>query len=199
VEIIAFSRQADRRLPLGTDRAAARAAIAEIAPGGQTGLFEAVLIGIRDLERLERDRRPGQYRTALVVLSDGGDTSSRVSFDQVLEDARRSGVLVYGVSLRTDERGRSLAPPFGLAQLAHDTGGWVIAAHEPASVISIYQDIGAELRHLYRLGYNSSNPARDGAWRPLSVRVANPEARVRARAGYYAPRGLPRFAREGKR
>lgn len=59
--------------------------------------------------------------------------------------------------------------------------------------------IGAELRHLYRLGYNSSNPARDGAWRPLSVRVANPEARVRARAGYYAPRGLPRFAREGKR
>lgn len=187
VEVIAFSARASRLFPLASPENAAEQAIAGLRATGTTGLFEATLVALRDLERAQRDR-PTEYRNAIVILSDGEDTSSLVAFEDVLEDVRRSGVLVYGLSLRTDERGRSLGPLREISQFAFDSGGQTVAVQNLGSLVPTFQEIGTDLRHLYRLGYVPSPLVRDGRWHSISVRVPGKDVRVRTRSGYYAPR-----------
>lgn len=191
VEIITFNERADRRYSLGADRAAARASIADVSAHGQTGLFEAILVALRDLERAQK-QSPFDYRSVMLILSDGEDTSSLLTFEDVLEDVRRSGVMVYAVSLQTNARGEWQPPPFELAQFAFDTGGRAVGVRNLVDLNAIYQEIGVELRHLYRLAYMPPTTARIGAWRPISVRVTGRKnAQVRTRSGYYAPRQPP--------
>jgi Ca-activated chloride channel family protein len=192
VELITFNGRVARPVPLGASRQAAADAIDGLVAGGQTSLFEAIAVGVHDLERFA-PRAGVDYRKALVVLSDGEDTSSRLAFEDLLDDARRSGVLVYTISLRTDKAGRWLTAPYHLTSLARDTGGRVISVQDIESLTTIYKDIAAELRHLYRLGYVPSRAERDGAWRTVAVRVRNRSLHVRTRAGYYAPRAPSAF------
>ena len=124
----------------------------------------------------------------LILLSDGEDTRSLLPFDDVLEGVRRSGVLVYTISVRTDDHGQIVAPRWQMARLANDTGGRAVAVRDPAGLTQIYQDIGVELLYLYRVGYVPSTPVRDGSWRAVSVRVPTKDLLIRTRSGYYAPR-----------
>lgn len=186
VGLITFARRADRAVPLGTDHRAAERAVAEIPPaGGLTGMFDAILVALQDLKQA-RARTSEESRYVMIVLSDGQDTSSLVDFDEVLDAVRRSDVMVYGISLRTDAKDRWLAPGYELARLAADTGGRAVGVRATQDLTSIYEEIAAELRHLYRLGYVSSNTGGDGKWRTVSVRVARPDARARTRRGYFA-------------
>lgn len=185
VEILAFNDVTTRVYPLGDDRAVAERSTADLSARGTTGLYDAVLVGLRDLERARRDQT--RYQAAIVILSDGEDTVSRERFEDVLEDARRSSVAIDVISLRTDKRDHAMPPLHELTQLASDTGGQSVAVHRLADLVPIYEGIGADLRHQYQLGFVSSSTARDGRWRRLSVRVANPDVVVRTRAGYYAP------------
>lgn len=146
-----------------------------------------MLVGLRDLERAQHAGLT-DHHNALVILSDGEDTSSLVSFDHVLEDVRRSGMMIHAISRRTDERQRWLAPPCALSRLAYDSGGRAVAVQTVADLASIYQEIGLELQHLYRLGFEPAPSIRDGRWRSISVRVPGKDVRVRARSGCYAPR-----------
>jgi Ca-activated chloride channel homolog len=185
VEVLAFNEASNRLYPLGTDHAAAEESIADLSASGATGLYDAVLVGLRDLERAQRDRSV-DFRQVLVILSDGEDTASHDAFEDVLGDARRSRVAIDVISLRTDSHDRWLAPARELAQLAFDTGGQAVAVRRLADLASIYEGIAAELRHQYRLGYVSSSTIDDGRWRRISVRTANKDLVVRTRAGYYA-------------
>lgn len=187
VEVMAFNQRAERLIPLGSDRAAAERALSGVAATGQTALFEAALIAVRDLQAARRGKA-SEYREAIIVLSDGEDTSSRLPFEDVLDEVRRSGVIVYAVSLRTDEREKPLPPLHEISQLANDTGGRTTAVRDLAGLARVYEDIGIELRQMYRLGYSPAAAAQDGRWHALSVRVLIADARTRTRAGYYAPR-----------
>lgn len=188
IEIIAFGDRTERLLAFSADRAAAQNAIAALYAYGMTTLFESLSIALRDLDQLRR-RETAEYRPAIVILSDGEDTKSVLAFDDVLEQARQSGVLIYTVSLRADAKGQLLPTPHELFQLANDTGGRAIAIADPEKLKPVYEEIGAELRHLYRLAFLPTGTANDGAWRRLSVRVPTQMgASVRTRAGYYAPR-----------
>lgn len=188
VGALAFNERAEWAAPLGSERATALAAIEALSATGATGLFEAIHIATR---ALEARRGAAESRQALVVLSDGEDTSSRLDFEEVLDATRRSGVVVYAVSLHTDERGRELAVPFELAQLAFDTGGRTFTPRG-RTLASIYEEIAAELRHLYRLGYVPDRERADGRWHQIAVRLTNRDAVIRTRSGYYAraPRPL---------
>ena len=193
LEVVAFGDRADRRLAFSTDRALAAQAVAELSAHGATALFDSLAVAFRDLEHTRR-REAMDYRQAIIVLSDGEDTRSVLAFDDILEDARRSGVVVYGVSLRADEKGRALPTPRELFQLANDTGGRALAVENPERLAPVYEEIGAELRHLYRLGFVAGDTPTDGSWRTISVRVpSNADARIRTRAGYYARRAPARF------
>ena len=187
VEVMSFNERANLRYPLGTDHEQARLLLHAISAGGLTRLYEAVLVALRRLERAQQGRTD-EYRNVLILLSDGEDTGSRLTFDDVLEDARRSDVLVYTISLRTDEHNRVVAPLWQMARLAHETGGRAVAVRDLAGLTQIYQDIGVELLHLYRLAYVPSAPVRDGSWRSVSVRVPTKDLVIRTRSGYYAPR-----------
>ncbi len=187
VEVLAFDQRVERLSAFGVDVAAAGPAIHAMEAGGSTALYDAILVARQDL-RAALDENPRDYRQAIVILSDGEDTGSLLAFDDVLDQIRRSGVLVYAVSLRADARGRPAPPTWPLARLAVDTGGRAIGVAEPQALAALYEDVNHELRHLYRLGYEPANVPADGRWRPLSVRVARPDAYVRTRGGYYAPR-----------
>lgn len=197
VEVLAFNERVHRAVALGRDHDAAESAVSALTADGSTGLFEAIAVALGDLTRA---RLPvDEYRRTIVVLSDGEDTSSRLAFEDVLEDARKSGAIIYAVSLRTDMKDRWLAAPYHLSQLAYDTGGRPIAVRNLESLTSIYEEIAAELRHLYRLGYVPAQAVRDGRWHAISVRVRRPDARIRTRTGYYAPRPASVVAKGGIR
>lgn len=185
-EVMAFNERVSRLAPLSADPTLDQGPIQELSADGMTGLFEAVLVGLQGLERAERSWATDRLK-ALVILSDGDDNSSVVGFDDVLDAARRSGALIYSISLATDDRQQWLPPSHELVRLAHDSGGRAVSVRSDANLTSIYQEIAAEMQHLYRIGFVPAPGTRDGKWHALSVRVPGRDVRVRARSGYYAP------------
>jgi Ca-activated chloride channel family protein len=191
VEVIAFNDQLSTLFPLASEHDAAKQSVSGLSGTGSTRLWDAVIFGLRDLQRGQRHRET-RYRQIIVILSDGDDEKSSVSFDYVLDDVRRSGVIVYAVSFRTDERNRGLAAPRELAQLAFDSGGRAVAVDSPASLAQVYREVAAEIRSLYQIGFVPNDLSDDGQWRSISVRVPGRDVHVRARSGYYpAQRPLP--------
>lgn len=199
VEVMSFNERANLRYKLGSDHDQAKLSLNDVFATGATRLYETVLVAVRHLEHAQR-RRTTEYRNVIIVLSDGEDTHSRLPFDDVLEEVRRSGVLVYTISLRTKHRAQSDAPPlWQMNLLAYDTGGRAIALRDLAGLTKTYEDINAELIHLYRIGYVPSNAVHDGSWRSISIRVPSATLVVRSRSGYYAPRVTPAVSRHPQR
>ena len=186
VETITFNSHPEIRYRLGPDRNTARASVRGIAAGGLTALYEAVLVALRNQQHALRGG-VDQYRRVLIVLTDGENTAGSVTFDEVLDEVHRGGALVYVVSLRTDKDDAATAPLWEMSRLAHDTGGVAVAVHDLENLTPIYQDIGRELLHLYRLGYVPAPLTSDGSWRNIAVRVSSGDLVVRTRTGYYAP------------
>jgi Ca-activated chloride channel family protein len=197
IEIIAFSHGAVRVHAFGEDSAHVPTALSLSSirailtsrdfAGLSTAWYDALLVGANELQRTHRGPSL-ETREVIVLLSDGEDTSSRVSFEEVLPVIRRSGALVYSISLQANNRGEWLGATWPMLQLARDTGGRAMGVPRLEALPELYRDIDAEARHLYRLAYVSTNTRQDGAWRTIAVRVPTGDARVRTRSGYYAPR-----------
>jgi len=165
-------------------------AIRTTSPGGSTALHNAVYISLKELAKV-RARNPDEIRRqAIVVLSDGEDTSSLVSFEEVLELAKRSETAIYTIGLQPREtsalRGFREAE-FVLRQLAQETGGRAFFANKIEDLKDVYAQIADELSSQYSMGYASKNPRRDGAFRRLVVQVARPNTTARTKRGYYGP------------
>ncbi len=196
LEIIAFNQRAERLHAFSDDRAHVPSALSSSigttlsssrGTTGSTALYDALLVGANELLRARGGTLP-DTREVVIVLSDGEDTSSRMGFDEVLPALRRSGALMYSVSLRADDRGGWLGASWPLLQLARDTGARALGVPDLDALPALYAEIDAEVRHLYRIGYVSSDERRDGQWRDVSVRVLSRDAQVRTRAGYYPSR-----------
>ena len=187
LEIVAFNQRAERVHVFGDDQAQVPVALASIQATGGTALYDALLVAANDLVRERHDALP-ETREAIIVLSDGDDTASLVGFDEVLPVLRRSGALVYTVSLREGAKGEWLGANWPLLALARDTGARALGVPRLDALPALYAEIDAEVRHLYRIGYISNDEHRDGQWRTVSVRVRPRDANVRTRAGYYASR-----------
>ena len=183
--IITFNQQAARIHAFGDDPLRAPASLGSVTATGSTSLYDALLVAANDLARARNDALPNT-REAVIVLSDGEDTASRVGFEEVLPVLRRTGALVYSISLRTDQKGAWLGATWPLLTMARDTGARALSVPNLSALSGLYAEIDAEVRHLYRIGYVSTDERRDGRWRQVAVRVLTPDARVRTRAGYYA-------------
>ncbi|HVR70112.1 MAG TPA: VWA domain-containing protein [Vicinamibacteria bacterium] len=191
-QVIQFNERTRIIQDFTADRSALEGAIKRTRAQGSTGLYNAVYIALKDLS--SRRRAEELRRMAVVVLSDGEDTTSLVSDDQVLSLARTSGIAVYGISLRpalpsaarlANEVG---VPRYFFSALARDTGGQAHFLREIAQLTGTYDRVAEELRSQYNLGYFSNNDARDGRWRRIQVRLrARPQFQVRHRTGYFAP------------
>lgn len=166
-------------------------AIRRTSPGGSTSLYNAIYISLKELGKIATPTSEDIRRQAIVVLSDGEDTSSLVEFDEVLELAKRSDTVIYTIGLRSEEGRRNRRgfreADFVLRQLAQETGGRSFFVEEVDELPAIYQRISDELSSQYTLGYISKNPLRDGQYRRIVVRVDRDNVAARTRQGYYAP------------
>ena len=166
-------------------------AIKKTTAGGSTSLHNAIYISLKELKKMQTRSADDVRRQAIVVLSDGEDTSSLVSFEEVLELAKRSETAIYAIGLRgrgPDRlRGSFNEADYVLRELAQETGGRVYFAHVANELSAIYGQISDELSSQYMIGYSSRNPKRDGAWRRIVVRVNEPNATARTKQGYYGP------------
>jgi Ca-activated chloride channel family protein len=166
-------------------------AIRKTSAGGSTSLHNAIYISLKELKKIQARSADDVRRQAIVVLSDGEDTSSLVGFDEVLELAKRSETAIYAIGLRGRNpdhvRGAFNEADFVLRQLSQETGGRVFFARGAPELTGIYEQISDELSSQYMLGYQSRNPKRDGAWRRVVVRVNEPGATARTKQGYYGP------------
>ena len=187
-EVVEFGSKAHIIQPFTANAEELSKAILRTQAGGTTSLYNALYIALKDLSRRRSDIR----RQAIVVLSDGEDTSSLVSFDQVLELTKDTDVTIYTISLRREgaRKGKYFSEAeHVLKKLAEETGGqWFFPDHID-ELESVYARIAKELKSQYSMGFFSNNTRRDGSWRRVVVQTTSEEGLlVRTKLGYYAPR-----------
>ncbi len=190
--IIDFDSRVDILHEFTNSLDALTSAIRQTSAGGSTSLYNAIYISLKELAKIGAAATAEEEirRQAIVMLSDGEDTSSLVGFEEVLELAKRSNTIIYSIGLRSRDirtrRGFREAD-FVLRQLAQETGGRTFFPEQVEDLPEIYQRISDELSSQYTLGYVSKNPIRDGRWRRVVVRVDRPNVGARTKQGYYAP------------
>jgi Ca-activated chloride channel family protein len=190
-EVIDFDSQVRVLSPFTNDAAALEKAIRQTTPNGSTSLYNAIYISLKELKKVKAAATSEIRRQAIVLLSDGDDTSSLIEFDEVLDLAKRSETAIYAIGLRQGEIGRRefKEAEFVLKQLAQETGGRAYFPTDARELPKIYQAIWDELASQYSVAYSSANPKRDGAWRRIQVRITRPNATARTKQGYYGPTG----------
>jgi VWFA-related protein len=158
--------------------------------GGSTALHNALYISLRELAKIKARTAEDVRRRAIVVLSDGEDTSSLVAYEEVLELAKRSETAIYSIALQAKDAPQTKGfreAEFILRQFAQETGGRAFFPSRIEDLKDVYGQIADELSSQYSIGYASKNPRRDGAWRRIVVQVARPQVVARTKRGYYAP------------
>ena len=170
--ILAVGSRVEVVAPLSIDRAAQRNAVDHIDAFGTTGLYDAIIQAIDEVQG-------AKGRRALVLLSDGNDRYSRATANDALDRARRADVMIFPVAIGTNR------PPL-FAELATLTGGRSLHARDGAALADTLRTIARELRQQYLLGYTPARAPVAGSteWRSISVAVRKPGAQVRARDGY---------------
>lgn len=121
---------------------------------------------------------------AVLLLSDGMDRTSRLGFEQALEVAHRTGIAVYAVGLGLEDGPKGEAAQ-RLHRLASVTGGKSFFAKDVSELAGVYQQVEKELRSQYRIAYQSSQTATDGAFRTVKLQVAKGGMEARTISGYY--------------
>ncbi|HEX4567698.1 MAG TPA: VWA domain-containing protein [Vicinamibacterales bacterium] len=190
-EVIDFDSQVRVLSPFTGDGASLEKAIKATTANGSTSLYNAVYIALKDLKKVKAANTAEIRRQAIVLLSDGDDTSSLIEFDQVLDLAKRSETVIYCIGLRQGEIARRefKEAEFVLKQLSNETGGRAYFPTDARDLAKIYQSIWDELSTQYTMAYSSGNPKRDGAWRRVQVRLTKQGLVARTKLGYYGPTG----------
>jgi len=188
-EIVDFDSRVDILQGFTSDIEELEHAIQRTSAGGSTSLYNAIYVSLRELSKAPL-REVDVRREAIVVLSDGEDTSSLVTFEEVLDNAKRSETVIYAIGLRSDDnrlRTGFREADFVLRQLTQETGGRAFFPETIEELPTIYQQISDELSSQYSIGYISANPLRNGQWRSIAIRVEREASSVRTKKGYYAP------------
>ncbi len=194
-EVIGFDSRAEVLQKFTSSTAELEQAIRKTVAGGSTSLNNALYISLKGLKKIPIRQEEEIRRQAIILLSDGEDTSSLVTFEDVLDLARRSETAIYAIGLMDDSAGGQSKgfreATYALRQLTNDTGGRAFFPADLKTLASVYGQIYDELSSQYTIGYTSKNPRRDGAWRRLVVRVARPNVQARTKQGYFAPLAAP--------
>jgi Ca-activated chloride channel family protein len=151
---------------------------------GLTALYDAIGVYL--------DGAAGQDgRTIMLLYTDGGDTRSTLTLSELMELLKASDVTVYAIgSLAHQSLSGRLPQERVLRQIAEVTGGQAFFPTGAKELDKVYDQVLAEIRAQYTIGYLSSNAKEDGAWRKVAVKLNKPGARalrIRARKGYFAP------------
>ena len=188
--VISFADSVSILQALTSDRRALDQAVRSTGARGNTSLNNAVYVALKQFGQAPS---AGVRRQAIVVLSDGADTSSLVTFDDVLGLARKTSVNVYTVALRSKRPAVAGQRDFSESEyamktLARETGAASFFP-EPAQLKGVYGSIATELASQYSIGYVPADGRADGRFRRVAVQiVTKPDLRPRTRLGYTAER-----------
>jgi len=149
-------------------------------PDGWTALYDALGTYLDGADQQEG-------RTVMVMYTDGGDTRSALRFDETLTLLKASRVTVYAIGLVEHTGSARFDLQRKLQQLVEPTGGQAFFPATMKDVESAYDKVLAEIKGQYHLGYLSTKPATDGAWRRVEIKVKRPGLKVRTRKGYFGP------------
>jgi len=187
-QVVDFDSRVEIRQPFTGNQAELERAVGLTAAGGSTSLHNAIYIALKELRKIRAVSEDDVRRQALIVFSDGEDTSSLISFDEVLDLAKRSETAVYTIALRgTDSQTKGFREAeFVMRQLAQETGGRAFFPLRAEDLTGIYGQIADELASQYTLGYTPRNGKRDGAWRRVVVQTTRANVTPRTKRGYYA-------------
>ncbi len=144
---------------------------------GGTALYDALHAAYRKLRDLEG-------RKALILLSDGSDTTSQLGYKTILEEAKINNIMIFGIGMGSafsDSSNRRV-----LKELSEVTGGRSFFIKKSEDLAGIYQRIAAELRTQYFVTYSTGVKEWDGHWVKLKVSSAVSTHKVRARRGFFA-------------
>lgn len=156
-------------------------ALRQLKSEGGTSLYDAIYLASQDLEV-----RPGRH--VLVVVTDGGDTTSSKKYRDALESLHRADAVLYSAVVIPvqNDAGRNTGGEHALATLAASTGGRVFQPSPGAQLDAAFADILRELRTQYLVGYYPrAIPLTKNRFHTLKVNVADPRLRVVTRSGYY--------------
>lgn len=150
------------------------AGLAAVRAEETTALYDAVVHALYHFHGLRGQK-------ALVLISDGRDTASTFTFDQAIEYARRSSVPIYAIGIGI--RGNEMDVRMRLGRLTGETGGSVYYIEQARDLHRVYDEIQAELRSQYILGFYPSPDVKSGKWREVTVQVT--EGKVKTVKGYF--------------
>jgi VWFA-related protein len=190
-QVIDFDSRVEIRQGFTGNQSELQTAIEQTNAGGSTSLHNAIYIALKELRKVKAVNEEDVRRQALIVFSDGEDTSSLVSFEEVLDLAKRSETAIYAIALRgNDVQAKGFREAeFVMRTLAQETGGRAFFPARIDDLSGVYAQIADELASQYTIGYTSGNQRRDGSWRRLVVQVARANITPRTKKGYYAPTG----------
>jgi VWFA-related protein len=175
VFVLTFASEPFLAAPPTDDVGAVEAALDRMQSMGWTSLHDAVAAGLHVF-------RGARGRRAMIMLTDGDDTSSAAPFRDVLEFAKRSGVAIYTIGLQVSPFDLSVRKKLG--RLAAETGGRSFHIDRSEELDGVYEQIERELRSQYLLAYLSEGPLADGSPRPVEVVVRGGRLKSRTTRGY---------------
>ncbi|HEY7369298.1 MAG TPA: VWA domain-containing protein, partial [Thermoanaerobaculia bacterium] len=150
--------------------------LAGVRAEGSTALYDAVIYSLYQFTGIKGKK-------AIVILSDGKDTSSKFDFDTMVEYVRKSGVSIYGIGLKIS--GADIEVKAKLNAVTKATGGQSFYIDSAKGLESVYKQINDELRSQYLLTYYSTNPDTKEEWRKVEIKVEPANLQARTISGYY--------------
>jgi Ca-activated chloride channel family protein len=186
--VFAFADSVKQVQEFGPGRREVSDALWDMVADGNTKMFDCVDEAVAALEKRSEQRR------AIVLLSDGGDSGSRVSRDKALNRALAAGVTFYTIDLRPSGGQSSMSKQdqilayATLKTLADKSGGRFFTLSGGSDLDAAFGEIVDELGHQYTLGYYPTNQRRDGKYRRIGVTTTQQGVALRARPGYTAPK-----------
>jgi len=154
---------------------------------GSTAIWDSVLLTSRRVLAADREKR----RRAIILLTDGRDTTSRVSRSTAVDHAIATETVIYAIGIG-DKKYEGVNKGV-LREVAERTGGRAFFPKKEDDLRAAFAEIGAELRSQYLIAYSPTNKNRDGAFRTMTIEISNPGLakqglKLRYRPGYFAKR-----------
>jgi VWFA-related protein len=154
-------------------------------PGGTTAIWDAIALTAKEVLA----QAVGQRRRAIILLTDGYDTSSRLLRTDAINRALESETVIYAIGIG-DNKAEGVNRD-GLKAVAAATGGRAFFPKRETDLKTAFAEIEQELRSQYLIAYSSTNKKRDGAYRQMRLEIVSPELKneqlkLRYRPGYFA-------------
>jgi Ca-activated chloride channel homolog len=188
--LVEFSDSAKLSVEFTTNHGEISDALKKAQPGGLTAMLDAINLALREMKNARNSRK------AIVIISDGGDNHSKYTAAEIESLVREADVQIYAMGVFEPSLPFGLTPeeisgPKLLSEIATQTGGRAFAAALMGDLPSVAARIAIELRNQYVLGYYPKNQTKDGKYRKVEVKLAQPHGvsplKAHWRLGYYAP------------